>query len=156
MRQNFAKNFIKGRIGEVIFDQMFREEGDFVVIPFGYERMIPEFTQYASSSDHKEVIDNIRNAPDFALVSQDKKEVFLIEVKYRSNIYIEELVKTAEKIEERWKLVWMFICTPSGFYFNKTTSIIKEKRITRLEENMISIERQEKYLKLLNEFIKSN
>lgn len=156
MQKDFAKNFIKGKIGEIVFDQMFREEGKFVVIPFGYERVIPELTQYAHGAEHQEVIDNIRSAPDFALVSQDKKEVFLIEVKYRSKISMEELRETASKIEKRWKLVWMFICTPEGFYFGKTADIIKNGRITPLEETWISKERQEKYLKLLNSFIRNN
>ncbi|MDD5606536.1 MAG: hypothetical protein PHN37_01585 [Candidatus Pacebacteria bacterium] len=155
MQKDFTKNFIKGKIGEIIFDQMFKEEGSFIVIPFGYERMIPELAQYASEADYQEVIDNIRSAPDFALVSQNRKEVFLIEVKYRSRVNIEELKKTANKIQKRWKLIWMFICTPSGFYFNKTTDLIKNEKLTPLGENWICQEEQEKYLKLLNNFIKN-
>jgi hypothetical protein len=30
----------------------------------------------------KQVLDNIRNVPDFALVSQNKGSVYLVEVKY--------------------------------------------------------------------------
>jgi len=156
MQKDFAKNFIKGKIGEIIFDQMFREEGKFIVIPFGYERMIPEFTQYARDLEHQEIVDNIRSAPDFALVSQDRKGVFLIEVKFRSMVNIAELKETANKIQRRWKLVWMFICAPNGFYFNKTTDIIKDGKLTLLGENWICREKQEKYLKLLNNFIKKN
>jgi len=154
MQKDFTKNFIKGKIGEIIFDQMFKEKGKFIVIPFGYEKMIPEFAQYAFKAEHQEVIDNIRGAPDFALVSQDRKEVFLIEVKYRSTINMEELKKTSDKIQKRWKLVWMFICTPNGFYFDKTTDIIKNGKLTPLRQNWICQEKQEKYLKVLNNFIK--
>jgi len=154
MQKDFTKNFIKGKIGEIIFDQMFKEEGKFIVIPFGYERMIPELTQYAREAEYQEVIDNIRGAPDFALVSQDRKEVFLIEVKYRSMVNMEELKKTCDKIQKRWKLVWMFICTPNGFYFDKTTDVIKNGKLTPLGQNWICQEKQEKYLKVLNNFIK--
>jgi hypothetical protein len=153
MQKDFTKNFIKGKIGEIIFDQMFREKGRFIVIPFGYERMIPELAQYACDAEHQEVIDNIRSAPDFALVSQDRKEVFLIEVKYRSRVNIEELKKTANKIQKRWRLVWMFVCTPGKFYFDRTSDIIKNEELTPLSESWISKEQQEKYTKLLNEFI---
>ncbi|HUS50367.1 MAG TPA: hypothetical protein VMZ91_09390 [Candidatus Paceibacterota bacterium] len=154
MQKDFSKNFIKGKIGEIVFDQMLREEGKFIVIPFGYERMIPEFIQYARETKNQEIIDNIRSAPDFALVSQDRKEVFLIEVKFRSIVNIEELKETANKIQERWKLVWIFVCTPNGFYFDKTTDIIKNGKLTPLGKNWICQENQEKYLKLLNNFIK--
>lgn len=153
MQQDFARNFIKGKIGEIIFDQMFREEGMFTVIPFGYDRTLPELAQYAKEAKYQEVIDNIRSAPDFALVSKDKKEVFLIEVKYRTNINMEELQKVAKKIEEKWHLVWMFICTPKGFYFNRTNIIIKENKLIPLSGKWICKEKQEKYLNLLNGFI---
>jgi Holliday junction resolvase-like predicted endonuclease len=153
MKQDFTKNFIKGKIGEIIFDEMFREKGNFTVIPFGYDRMLPEFAQYAKEAKFQKVIDNIRSAPDFALVSKDKKEVFLVEVKYRSNINIEELKKISEKIQERWHLAWIFVCTPNGFYFNRTNIIINEKKLIPLSEKWIPRKIQEKYLKLLNDFI---
>ena len=156
MQKDFAKNLIKGKIGETIFDQMFREQGRFTVIPFGYDRMIPELAQHASKAESQEVIDNIRSAPDFALVSQDRKEVFLIEVKYRSKINIEELKMVADKIQKRWKLVWMFVCTPQGFYFDKTDTITEKGEVTPLSKQWISGELQEKYLKLINEFKPKN
>lgn len=76
MQQDFTKNFVKGKIAEIVFDQMFREEGKFTVIPFGYERTLPELAQHAKEAEYRQVIDNIRSAPDFALVSRDKKQVF--------------------------------------------------------------------------------
>ncbi len=153
MQQDFAKNFIKGKIGEIIFDQMFRDEGRFTVIPFGYDRTLPELAQYAKEAEYQQVIDNIRSAPDFALVSRDKKQVFLIEVKYRTKIDMEKIKEVAQKIEEKWHLVWMFVCTPEGFYFNRTSTIINENKLIPLSENWICKENQEKYLKLLNDFI---
>jgi len=155
MQQDFAKNFIKGKIGEVIFDQMFRDQGKFVVIPFGYDRVIPEFSYYCKDKKNKEVIDNIRTAPDFALVSYDREEVFLVEVKYRTNLDIKEIVEVAKKIQEKWKMVWVFICTPDGFYFDETSKIIKKEKLTLMGEQWVSRELQEKYLKLLKDFIKS-
>ncbi len=156
MNKNFTKNFIKGKIGEIIFDEMFREEGEFTVIPFGYDRTLPALAQHAKEAEYQQVIDNIRSAPDFALVSKDKRQVFLIEVKYRTKIDIEELRKVAQKIEEKWHLVWMFVCTPERFYFNRTNVINEKRTLYPLSESWICKEAQEKYLKLLNDFIKNN
>lgn len=155
MRQDFTKNFIKGKIAEIIFDEMFRENGRFTVIPFGYDRTLPEFAQYAKEAEYQQVVDNIRSAPDFALVSKDKKQVFLVEVKYRTRIDIEELKKVAQKIEDKWQLVWMFVCTPEEFYFNRTNIIIEENKLIPLSSNWISKEIQKKYLELINDFIRS-
>lgn len=155
MRQDFTKNFIKGKIAEIIFDEMFRENGRFTVIPFGYDRTLPEFAQYAKEAEYQQVVDNIRSAPDFALVSKDKKQVFLVEVKYRTRIDIEELKKVAQKIEDKWQLVWMFVCTPEKFYFNRTNIIIEENKLIPLSSNWISKEIQKKYLELINDFIRS-
>jgi len=156
MYQDFAKNLIKGKIGEAIFDQMFREQGKFIVIPFGYDRVIPEVSHCAKSAKYQQVINNIRTAPDFALVSHDREEVFLVEVKYRTKIEMENIIKIAEKIQERWSLVWIFVCSPQGFYFDRTTEIIKNKKLTPIGEKWIAKDLQEKYLKLLKEFIQKN
>ena len=32
------RNFIKGKIGELVFEEMFRKAGKFTVLPFGYEK----------------------------------------------------------------------------------------------------------------------
>ncbi len=157
MQQDFAKNLIKGKIGEAIFDQMFREQGRFTVIPFGYDRIIPEVAQYAKEAKYQQVIDNIRSAPDFALVSHDKEQVFLVEVKYRTDLEqsMEGLIKTARKIQEKWQLVWVFVCTPQGFYFDRTSEIIENEKLSPMGEQWIAQELQEKYLKLITDFIRT-
>jgi hypothetical protein len=158
MNNDFARNLIKGKIGEAIFDQMFREQGNFTVIPFGYDRIIPEVAQYARKAKYKKVIDNIRSAPDFALVSHNKEQVFLVEVKYRTDLNqsMDNLIKIASKIQDKWQLVWMFVCTPEGFYFDRTSEIINNERLTPMGEQWICKELQEKYLKLLRDFIKTS
>jgi len=42
----FAKNLIKGKIAEIIFEQMIRDEERYTVIPFGYEHTVPTLAQY--------------------------------------------------------------------------------------------------------------
>lgn len=157
MQQDFAKNLIKGKIGEAIFDQMLREQGRFTVIPFGYDRVIPEVSQHAQKAKYQQVIDNIRTAPDFALVSHDREQVFLVEVKYRRDLdqSMDDLLKIARKIQDKWILVWMFVCTPDGFYFDRTSEIIQNEKLTPMGEQWVSKELQEKYLKLLKDFIRT-
>lgn len=151
---DFSKNFIKGKIAELIFDQMFREGKKFTVIPFGYESTLPEIARYAHLAEYQPVIENIRTAPDFALVSNDKKEVFLVEVKYRKNLNKEEIKSQSEKICDRWKSVWLFVATPEGFYFNSCNDVInKNGEMDLLGKKWINSEIQDKYLSLVNEFV---
>lgn len=150
---DFSKQLIKGKIAELVFDQMFRQSSGYTVIPFGYEAIIPEIIQYAEQAGRKGLIENIRNAPDFALVSHDPKQVLLVEVKYRSTIDMEKIRDTAKKICEQWKLAWLFLATPQGFFFDSCTDLTNQEKLTPLSDKMVPFETQAKYLKLLGEFI---
>lgn len=152
MQKDFTFQLIKGKIGEIIFDQMFREAAEFTVIPFGYESTVPEIAQFARSVEHKEVLDAIRNTPDFTLISHNQKQVFLVEVKFRTRMNPEEVIKTAEKIHERWKLAWLFIATPDGFYFDSCTNVIEKGSIMPLNASWVNPELQKKYLEIMNKF----
>ncbi|MEO5645881.1 MAG: hypothetical protein ABIQ91_00185 [Candidatus Paceibacterota bacterium] len=150
---DFSKQLIKGKIAELVFEQMFRRVDGYTVIPFGYESIIPELVQYAEREDRNGLIENIRNAPDFALVSHAPKQVLLVEVKYRKNIDMEEVKETAKRICAQWKLAWIFYATPKGFYFDFCADIGHQHKLTYLDESIIPIEIQEEYLKLIREFI---
>ncbi len=91
MQKDWARQHIKGRIAEHIFDEMFRdakfgEERNYTVIPFGYETVMPELMQTVKGTKYKELVNTIRDAPDFALVRHAPTEVLLVEVKYRSKL----------------------------------------------------------------------
>jgi hypothetical protein len=155
MQKDFSKQLIKGKIAELIFDQMFRDTGKYTVIPFGYETIVPELMQYTNTQEYKKLLDNIRNAPDFALVSHDPKSVSLVEVKYRSQIDMNDIRKNAAEIYDRWKLAHIFVATQGGFYFDLCTDLLKDGScLTPIPENFVSQELQKKYLNLLTEFIK--
>ena len=102
MNNDYAKNFVKGRIAETIFEEMFAEAGCFTIIPFGYERLVPEMANCKKFASAQKVIDNIRTAPDYAVISRDEKKIFLIEVKFKSTLRIEEIIENAKKQAERW------------------------------------------------------
>jgi len=150
---DFSKQLIKGKIAELIFEQMFRRVSGYTVIPFGYESIIPELVQYTEQEDRNDLIENIRNAPDFALVSHNPKQVLLVEVKYRSSINMEKIKETAKRICNQWKLAWIFCATPNGLFFDFCADIENLNSLTPLDEQIIPREIQEEYLSLLREFI---
>lgn len=148
------RNFIKGKIAEDIFELMFREGSDFTVVPFGYENSFPEIAQYESHVALKSVIQTLKRMPDFALISSDKKEVFIVEVKYRSRINLDELNKIAEDTLKYWDHSWLFLATPHEFYFEPCHRFINNGgRLEKLSKRWIKDDEiYHKYLKLLNEF----
>ncbi len=153
MNIEFSRKLIKGRIAEVVFEQMIREESRYAVIPFGYEHTMPTLAQYRDMVQVQHVINNISDAPDFALISEpDKSKLYLVEVKYQKNLNINDLKKYAEKLIARWEYPWIFVATPTGFYCGLCEDIIKEERINPLSDNWVAKERRDAYLDLLNEF----
>ncbi|MEK7580454.1 MAG: hypothetical protein AAB465_02495 [Patescibacteria group bacterium] len=147
------KNLIKGKIAEIIFEQMFLKAGDYTIIPFGYEKTVPELARYKQfSSEQRKIVDNIRNAPDYAMISPDRTSVFLVEVKFRSKIYIKEIIEIVEKQKERWNPSWLFVATLEGFYLGECSDIIRYKRISKIETSMVSKDLQDKCLRLIQEF----
>jgi len=151
----FARDLIKGKIAETIFELMFREEGRFTVIPIGYEHTMPELIQCKQQHTHvQHVLDNLRDAPDFALISQDKSQVYLVECKYRSQIYMEEIRETCSKIHEKYSPCFLFVVTKKGFFYENCRNILSLETMTPLSGDLMSVHLQVKYLSLLNEFNK--
>jgi len=123
--QRFVHMLIKGRIVETLFHQMFIEATNFTVIPLGYENIIPELSQYQHRVKDQTALDNLRNVPDFALISGNKEEVNLVEVKYRKNFTGKEISEIAKEICRKWDNVFLFIATNDTFYFDKCEKIVK-------------------------------
>jgi hypothetical protein len=150
----FSKRLIRGKITELIFQEMFRVSNEFTILPLGYEHTTPILAQYQHYVEIKEVLDNIRNAPDFALISEDKSKVFLVEVKYRNSFIKEDILQIAEDTINSWNPCFIFLASKDNFYFSPCSSIIDKKgEIEYLRESWIRKEIQQKYLFLLQEFI---
>lgn len=148
----FSRKLIKGRIGELIFEEMIRDEGRYTVIPFGYEYTLPTLAQYRKLTRIRHVMDSITDAPDFVLISEDRSKVHLVEVKFRRQLDSDGLKKEARRLFRRWNDSWLFIATPDGFYCSRTINVMADGRIRRLSEKWVDMERQKSYLDLLNEF----
>ena len=154
----FSRNLIKGRIAEIIFEQMFRESGKFTILRSGYEYTFPELAQYRQLPEVELYLERIRHNVDFILISDDKKEVYLVEVKYRTNLKDEDIKKIALETREVQDPSWLFVASPShGFFFEPCNTVLKNHgKIGRLYEKWVNKGIQEKYLKLMNEFKPKN
>lgn len=154
---NFTEGLIKGKIAEIVFEQMFRETKKFTILPFGYETTLPEVAQYqqdVKNKSAKKVVDNIRHAPDFVLITIDHQQVYLVEVKYHKNPTPEAVLKDAQRTLQRWKPSWLFVASPKEFFFESCTSIENHKgKIMPLGNKWIPAGLRVEYLKLLNTFI---
>ncbi len=152
MSLNFDKSLIKGKIAELVFEEMFHSQGRFEVLPNGYEYKAPEIAQNLQNLD-KEYFARLRHQPDFILLSWDNKEKYLVEVKYESIKNESRILETAKNLRNNYGPTFLFVATPEAFYFESCAKIIENGYIEKLHENWIPEEVQEKYLKLLNEFI---
>lgn len=154
---NFSKQLIKGRVVEVIFEQMLRDAGCFTILAFGYENTLPELMRRQRDINSEQTMDIIRRAPDFAVINNETHDVHLIEVKYRKHITKENVLKIAETMFESWKPSYLFIATQEGFYFGKVADIVRQGGlISPLVHKNIPSKLQNDYLLLLKNFIKIN
>lgn len=151
----FAKNLVKGKIAETIFAQMLRGTKKFVVLEFGYEKVIPELVQ--RGYENNSIMETLRTAPDFAVINQKTKSVKLIEVKYMRSIKSEYILKYAKKMSRSWNPSFLFIASLDGFYFEEINKIISDNgKIPKLEHPFISSKLQKQYLQILKDFETNN
>jgi hypothetical protein len=150
----FSRQLIKGKIAEHIFEQMLREAGCFTVLAFGYENILPELMHQQQGMKVAQTMEVIRRAPDFAVINNKTHDVHLIEVKYRQKLRLPEILTLTSRMYESWKPSYLFLATPEGFYFGKVSDIVESKgNVKPLSHSQISPALQDKYRKLLNEFI---
>ena len=151
---SFVRKLIKGKIAELIFQQMFRISGKFTLHHFGYEYTLPELINYEfHSEDNKQVLQNITTAPDFVVINNQDKKVHFVEVRYRSYRNPDKIKIMAENLLQKWDPSWLFIASPDGFFFSDCMDIIKnEGNIKSLDKELVGQENQASYLSLLNEF----
>ena len=151
----FTENLIKGKIAEIVFENMLREAGCFTILHFGYEHILPELAHGGAFDRESDTARAVRSAPDFAIINNETKQVNLIEVKYRKILRRDDILNVAERMAEAWNPSFIFVASKTGFYFDSITQIIKNKgKISPLKHKNISPKLQEKYLELLNKMEK--
>ena len=153
----FTHELIKGKIAEIIFEQMIHNTRGYTILEFGYEKVVRQLAKERKSDTAKDTIEIIRRAPDFAVINEDTHDINLIEVKYMNKVTKSRALTAANNIKKSWKKSCLFIASPNGFYFDKVDDIIKNKgAIKDFKHQMIDKNTQQRYLGLLNEFIQQN
>jgi len=153
---NFTRQLVKGKIAETIFSQMFRESGNFTVLEFGYEKVIPEMIQQGFNESNP-MIETLRTAPDFAVIDRDTRQVKLIEVKYQRSLSSEYTLKADSRMSQSWNPSYLFIATLDGFFMDEIANIIKNNgEIAKLNHPKINNELQVDYLQILKRFEQDN
>lgn len=77
------ENIIKGRIAEALIEELFLRL-DYNVFRYGMENTIPGIMELLKGV-RSDVATNIRRMPDYVIQHRRTKEVFFIEVKFRSD-----------------------------------------------------------------------
>jgi hypothetical protein len=153
---NFTRQLVKGKIAETIFSQMFRESGNFTVLEFGYEKVIPEMIQQGFTESNP-MIETLRTAPDFAVIDRDTRQVKLIEVKYQRSLSSEYTLTAANRMSQSWNPSYLFIATLDGFFMDEIVNIINNKgAIAKLSHPKINNNLQNDYLQILKRFEEDN
>lgn len=155
MDTSSLQKLMNQKIAEIIFEQMFREVGKYVIIPIGYDNTVPELQSFKRHTYVKKILDNLKAAPDFVLISQDKTDVMVVEVEYMPTFVPEKLGDMVHIILRRWDPSYVFLVTQTGFYFEHCSTIKAENgHIKTLSERWARMDIQNKYLDLLHHYIR--
>ena len=152
MNSSAYERMIKGKISELIFEEMFLSQGKFKIVHNGYEYTDPEIAQNLRNIN-KKYFYGLRHKPDFILFPWNSSKKFLVEIKYRYSLNGDEILQIAKELKNNYGLCYLFIATPEKFYFNACTEILEKEVISEMSENWIPSLIQKKFLKLLNKFI---
>lgn len=150
----FTHELLKGKIAEIIFEQMVHNTKGYTVLEFGYEKVVQQLAKARKSEDAKAMIEIVRKAPDYAIVNEDTHNVTLVEVKYMAKRTNGKVNAIAKEIEKSWRHAALFIATPDGFFYDQVDHIIANKgAIKPFHHGKIQPKLVDQYLALLNEFI---
>ena len=114
---SFIKNQLKGFNAKLITESIFRDSKDYETYPFGYES---SFSRLLTAMDYRNSSDTflqLRSMPDLLVIDSDKKEVFLVECKYRntpklSNLQLKK--SSIEKYKKYWRGCILVVIVPLG------------------------------------------
>ena len=113
---SFIKSQLKGFNAKLITESIFRDS-NYETYPFGYES---SFSRLLTAMDYKntsETFLQLRNMPDLLVIDSNKKEVFLVECKYRntpklSNLQLKK--SSIEKYKKYWRGCILVVIVPLG------------------------------------------
>jgi len=116
------ESMLKGRMAETLVEELLRQSGN-AVYRFGYEAIVQNLAQLASSFDrYSEVGERIRAIPDFIVVDRKGKPEF-VEVKFRwkpDGELHKETLEIIERIHKFWGAKIVFVNCWERPYFRIT------------------------------------
>ena len=150
----FTDQLIKGKIAEIVFEQMIHQTKGYTILEFGYEKVVRQLAKERKNDAAKETIEIVRRAPDFAIVNEKTHDITLVEVKYMHQITPKYVRQAARDIKKSWKRASLFIASPEGFFFGSVSELVDNGgHIKPFHHNHITKKRQQEYLALLNKYI---
>jgi hypothetical protein len=129
---DFNYNLLKGKIAERLIEQLFIDLG-YDIFPYGIETHIPNYQKFFNnlSAKNARILKPLRIFPDFVVASNDGKQTFLIDVKYRKNGTI--LLKNFKDYNIE-NVLFIIITYDSISYINSNEIIeaLKDKNSTKI------------------------
>jgi hypothetical protein len=119
-RRSINYKYAVGRKAENLIKQMMEELG-FIVIPFGYEYILPNFAN-SKNLLKGEAGDFVRGQPDFFIVDKKTNYAYFIEVKYRLHGEI-----NPDQIKD-YPESWVILVEPGKISIAKTNFVKSKKR----------------------------
>lgn len=152
----FTHELLKGKIAEIIFEQMIHSTKGYTVLEFGYEKVVHQLAKANKNDEARAMIEIVRRAPDYAIVNEENHNVTLVEIKYMARRTNSKVLAVAKEIQQSWRHAALFVASPDGFFFDQVDNIIiKKGEIKPFAHRKIPQKMISQYLGLLNEFIKS-
>lgn len=136
----FVRELAKSRVTQTVFEQMFRQNFNYHVFPFGYEVVFPDIAlSRLARAKGSTPFEYLRATPDFRIYPLNHPErLSFVEVKYRGYLYAPYLKTAAENIAQYFPGTYLFIATPEDFYMSSCDSIIDTRgEIKPLTESQV-------------------
>lgn len=151
----YMRNLIKNKSAELIVFEMFHEMGTYVVTSCGPEMIISEVASVEKSEDLKKEVTRLHERPQLSISNIVSGAHYLVKVKYRENPTPQMILAIAQEVATLWPTSHLCLVTPIGFFFDSCVDILKhEGDIALIDANIVSLEMQDKYLKITNDTIK--
>ncbi|MBI2107284.1 hypothetical protein HYT57_04850 [Candidatus Woesearchaeota archaeon] len=137
----YKESIIKGRIAETLIEELFLSLG-YGVFRYGMENTIPGIVGLLQGVD-SEVASNIRKMPDFVIQHPVTKEVYFIEVKFRSDGEFDknetDFTKNSKSIEDYpYKNTYFIIVSKKHIKCITYYELRKGGKVTPISQNYLS------------------
>ena len=129
---NYKEGMIKGRIAETLIEELFLSL-DYNVFRYGMENTVPGIMELLKGV-RSDVATNIRRMPDYVIQHRKTKEVFFIEVKFRTS---EEFKKTDLPKDYPYENCYFIIVSKKHIKCITYSELMEGKKVTPTSKNYL-------------------